>query len=198
MDLFLAISQGTGLALATGVRPFLPPLLAGVLARADLGVNFTGTDFAFLESIPFLAAMLAITALASAGERVRAGRSLMLVTGGIALVLGALEFAGSLADEGAAAGPGIPAGAACALLGFASASTFLGRAAARLAVRDERNEEGTAKFLTVYADAAALAIAALAIAVPPVSYVALGFLAWLLLERRRREASKYEGLRVLR
>ena len=196
MDLFLAISQGIGLALATGVRPFLPPLLAGVLARADLGVNFTGTDFAFLESIPFLAAIVAVTAIAVLAGRATVGRSpLLLVIGAIAVVLGALEFAGSLADEGSAAGPGIPAGAACALLGFAAASTFLGRAAARLATRDEA---GAAGYLTAFADGAALAIAALAIALPPVSYLALGFLAWVLVERRRREASKYEGLRVLR
>jgi hypothetical protein len=195
MDIFLAISQGTGLALATGVRPFLPPLLAGVLARANLGVDFNGTDFSFLESIPFLAAMVVLTALGTVGERIRPGRSLMLAFGAIALALGALEFAGSLADEGASAGAGIPAGAACALLGFVAASAFLGRAASRLAAR---GDAGTASFLSLYADVAALAIAALAIAVPPVSYVALGFLAWMLLERRRREARKYEGLRVLR
>ena len=58
LDLFLAISQGTGLALATGVRPFLPPLLAGALARADVGIDFSGTDFSFLESTPFLLAVV--------------------------------------------------------------------------------------------------------------------------------------------
>src|SRR4051812_5003097 len=112
MDLFLAISQGTGLALAIGVRPFLPPLLAGVLARADAGVDFSGTDFSFLESIPFLAAMLALTALATTLGRQVQFSALVRVLGAAAVALGALEFAGSLAEESYAGGPGLVAGAA--------------------------------------------------------------------------------------
>ena len=50
----------------------------------------------------------------------------------------------------------------------------------------------------MYADGIALALAALSILVPPVSVLALGFLAWLLLGGRRREGEKYAGLRVLR
>ena len=59
-QLLLDIGQGTGLASASGVRPFLPPILAGSLGRADLGVNFSGGDFAFLESIPFIAVMVVL------------------------------------------------------------------------------------------------------------------------------------------
>ena len=35
MDLFLAISQGIGVSLATGVRTFLVPLFVGAMARAN-------------------------------------------------------------------------------------------------------------------------------------------------------------------
>src|SRR5213079_2560798 len=45
VDLALAIAQGIGLALACGIRPFLPALLAGALAAANLGIDFGGTDF---------------------------------------------------------------------------------------------------------------------------------------------------------
>ena len=55
MDFVLDLLQGVGLAAAIGVRPWLPMLLAGLLAAANLGIDFDGTDFAFLESIPVLA-----------------------------------------------------------------------------------------------------------------------------------------------
>ena len=54
MDFLLDLLQGVGLAAAIGIRPFLPVLLAGALASADLGIDFDGTDFAFLEGWPFL------------------------------------------------------------------------------------------------------------------------------------------------
>jgi uncharacterized protein DUF4126 len=194
VDLFLAISTGIGLALATGVRPFLPPLLAGVLARADLGLDFDSTDFAFLESVPFLAAMLVLTAAVTARSffPIRIPVALVAIA---AVVLGALEFGGSLADESYAGGPGLAAGAVCALIGYAAATTFLGRAEARLT---GRGDPGSSSLLAVYGDGAALLVAALAIVAPPLSYLALAFCAWTLVERRRRATRKYEGLRVLR
>src|SRR2546430_29836 len=75
MSLFLDIGKGAGLAGATGVRPFLPPLLAGALARGDIGIDFSHTDFSFLESPAFLAAVLAVAVLAYAVERSRGGRA---------------------------------------------------------------------------------------------------------------------------
>jgi uncharacterized membrane protein HdeD (DUF308 family) len=195
MDLFLAISQGTGLALAIGVRPFLPPLLAGVLARADAGIDFSGTDFSFLESIPFLAAMLALTALVTMVGRRAQVFALARVLGAAAVALGALEFAGSLAEESYAGGPGLVAGAALALLGFLAAATFFEGARARLAAR---GESAPLSLLTVIADAASLVLATIAVFVGPVSYLPLVFSVWLLTAQRRRAARKYEGLRVLR
>lgn len=195
MDLFLAISQGTGLALATGVRPFLPPLLAGALARADAGVDFSGTDFSFLESIPFLAVMLALTALVTTVGRQTQASALVRVLGAAAIALGALEFAGSLAEESYAGGPGLVAGAAIALLGFLAAVTFFEGTRARLAAR---GESGSASLLTVIADAASVVLAAIAVFVGPLSYLPLAFCVWLLTAQRRRAARKYEGLRVLR
>jgi hypothetical protein len=195
MDLFLAISQGTGLALAAGVRPFLPPLLAGALARADAGIDFSGTDFSFLESVPFLAAMLALTAVATVvGQRAQLS-PLIRVLGASAVVLGALEFAGSLAEEGYAGGPGLVAGAAIALLGLLAAGAFFEGARARLT---ERGESGSASLMTLIADAASLVLAAAAVFLGPVSYLPLAFCVWLLMAQRRRAAHKYEGLRVLR
>jgi lysylphosphatidylglycerol synthetase-like protein (DUF2156 family) len=191
VELFLAISQGIGASLAAGVRPFIASLVVGALARGDLGVDFEGTDYSFLEAIWWLAAMVVLVGgmlcLRRGGARIP---TLVLLAPAVAI--GALEFAGSLADEGYAPAPGLAAGAAAAAVGFLAAQAFLGGAVARL------RESEAASFVELYGLAAAVAIAALAVLAPPASYVALAFCAWLLLARRQRAQRKYEGLRILR
>ena len=51
------------------MRPYLPPLLAGALARGDIGIDFDGTDLSFLESPAFLAAVLALGVVGFLVER---------------------------------------------------------------------------------------------------------------------------------
>src|SRR4051812_43922260 len=93
-----------GVAGAAGLRPFLPTLAAGGLAIADVGVDYDGTQFAFLESPVFLV-IVAIAAAAALGlERRGDGEGLETGTlgafyGGIALGLGALLCAGALDDR---------------------------------------------------------------------------------------------------
>lgn len=194
MDLFLAISQGIGVSLAAGLRAFVAALVVGLLAVAGVGVDFDGTDFEFLQSAPWLAAM-AVLAVASTVSA-RGGRRVPPVVMAVAAaVIGALLFAGTLADEGRATAPGLVAGAAVGLLGFAAGHAFLSGAGARLSAR---GEAGPASLLALYADLAAAVVAALAVLLPPVSYVPLALAAWALVARRRRAQRKYEGLRVLR
>ena len=109
----------------------------------------------------------------------------------LSLVLGALLFAGALAAGGHSAVPGLVAGAACALLAFAAVDALLGRTARRL-------DDDAARFLVLYADAAALVLTALAIFVPPVSFLALIAFALVLLRGRAAADRKYAGLRILR
>ena len=109
----------------------------------------------------------------------------------LAVALGALLFAGSLADGGREGWPGLIAGVACAALGYAAAAGLIGRARRRL-------DAEAAGLLPVWADAAALALAALAILLPPVGLAALVGFGWLLVRGRREGSRKYEGLRVLR
>jgi hypothetical protein len=196
VDLALAIAQGIGLALACGIRPFLPALLAGALAAANLGVNFTGTDFAFLEQSWFLLVVVAVLVVVVALER-RGGAAVIdsgpvgAAVAGVGIGLGALLCAGSMADVSSTWWPGIPIGLVCAAIGQATAHAVLSGAAARL-------DAAARGALSVYADGASLVLAALAVAVPPLSVVALALCLWLLLRRRRREGDKYSGLRVLR
>ena len=199
MSVFLDTTTGIGLAGATGVRPYLPPLLAGGLARGDTGIDFDGTDWSFLESTGFLLAVLALGIAAYLVERSQAGRpappgtrSPVEIFSGVAgVVLGALLFAGALADGGSASWPGLVAGPICAVLGWQAVGGLVERARQRL-------EGGAAALLTAYADALALLLAALAIFVPPVSILAIAAFCVLLFGGRRREGEKYAGLRILR
>jgi hypothetical protein len=191
MSVFLDTTTGIGLAGATGVRPYLPPLLAGGLARSDIGIDFDGTDWRFLESTGFLVAVLAVGAIAYLAERSQRQRAVEVFSGVVGIVLGALLFAGALADGGTEAWPGLVAGPICALLGWRAVGGLVERVRGRL-------EGGAAALLTAYADAVALLLAAIAIFVPPASLLAIAAFVVLLLGARRREGEKYAGLRILR
>jgi hypothetical protein len=115
----------------------------------------------------------------------------VMVLAGIAVVLGALQAAGSIADGNATWWPGLPVGVAAALLGFAAARSLLGRVRARL-------DAQTAGALPLYAEAAAVLAAGLSVLLPPLAILIAGGLAWLLVGGRRRAGEKYAGLRILR
>jgi hypothetical protein len=198
MSLFLDIGKGAGLAGASGVRPFLPPLLAGALARGDIGIDFDHTDYHFLESPVFLAGVLALAVLSYAVDRSRGGGArsagrdpLTIGLAAIALALGALLFAGSLADGHHESWPGLVAGIACAALGYVAVAALFGRARRRL-------QGSAANLIDVYADGVALALAGLSIALPPVGLVALVAFVYLIARARAGGERKYEGLRILR
>jgi hypothetical protein len=193
MEFVLALLQGIGIAAAVGVRPMLPVLLTGALASADLGVDFDGTDFAFLEGWPFLLAAVAVTtALVYLGRnRPVEPPPLVWALAITCVILGALEAAGSLADEGHTIVPGVVLGAAAAVLGFLAARDLFTRVRRRL-------DAEAAGALPVYAEGLALAGAGLSILFPPLALLFVGALAWLLMGGRRREGEKYAGLRILR
>jgi hypothetical protein len=195
MSAFLDISTGAGLASSTGIRPYLPPLLAGGLARGDIAIDFDGTDFSFLESPAFLGAVVAVGVVAFLLERSRtapAGRGAAeLLSGGLGVVLGALLFAGALADGGEETWIGLALGPLLALLGWFAVGGLVERVRGRL-------EPDQAALLTAYADAAALILAAIAIFVPPLALLAIPGFILLLAGGRRREGQKYAGLRILR
>jgi hypothetical protein len=196
VHLVLDILQGAGLAAGVGIRPFLPGLLAGALAAGNAGVDFDHTDYSFLESPAFLvvlALVLVITALAE--RRLGAGKveagPLGATVAGISIGLGALLFAGSLADTHHTAWPGLIGGVACAALGSAAARSLFARTRQRL----DAAAQGS---LPIYAEGGGLVVAGLSVALPPLAIVFIAFLVWLLITGRRREGRKYAGLRVLR
>jgi hypothetical protein len=191
VKLLLDILQGMGVSAAAGLRPFLPTLLVGALAADDLGVDFDGTDFAFLESAWFLLAVtvaLVVTTLLRSRLETAAGEA---AVSGVGLGLGALLFAGTLDDRHGTWWPGLLAGLLCAFIAQQGARSLLTRTRARL-------DAAAAGALFLYVEAVALLLAGLAVLIPPVSILAIAFLIWLRLGGRRREGEKFAGLRILR
>jgi hypothetical protein len=197
MNLAIYIGQGIGLALAAGLRPFLPALLAGALAGADVELDFAHTNFAFLQSRLFLLAVVVVLCLSYllqhrlGSERFHSGPAGAALSG-LSLGVGAVLFAAVLDQHGDAWWPGILGGLACAALTQAATRGVLARARGRLV--DAAAREAVA----VYTDGASLLAAAIAVFAWPLSYVMLVGVVWLLWAGRRREGQKFAGLRVLR
>jgi hypothetical protein len=196
MDFVFDLLQGAGIAAAIGIRPFLPVLLVGALAAQDIGIDFDGTDFAFLEQAPLLAIVVALLALTTYATR-RAGPAALEVQpwiylfGTYTVVLGLLYAGGSMADHGNAVAPGFVAGALCAFLGLVVVRDLLTRTRKRL-------DAEAANALPLYAEGAGLLAAGVSVLFPPLAVLVIGGLLALLLGGRRRSGEKYAGLRILR
>jgi Domain of unknown function (DUF4126) len=190
--LLIDILQGAGLAGAAGIRPFLPALVAGAFASADVGIDYDGTPFAFLEAPGWLlAVVVAVIAVVVAERRGVPEGPLESALSGIGIGIGALLFAATLADHYDLWWPGLLAGGLCAALAGAATRSLIARTRARL------DPEARAA-LPVYVESTAIVLAALAVVVAPISVLAIGFFAFLLRGGRRRAGEKYAGLRILR
>jgi hypothetical protein len=197
MHLVLYIGLGVGLSAAAGVRPFLPALLAGGLGAAGaLGVGFGHGGYHFLQSgwwlVVVAAAFVAswLVQLRVGSVRLEEGPAGTLLAA-LGLAIGALLFAGTLAEHGDASWPGLIGGAICALLAVAAVRPVAAGARARLTDRPAREA------VTLYLDGTALLASALACLLHVLGYLTLVLLAWLLIGTRRNAARKYAGLRIL-
>ena len=192
---FFYIGLGLGLALACGLRPYLPALLAGALGSAGaLGVGFTH-HFHFLQAGWWLIAV-ALVFVNSYLLQLRLGQERFQATAAPAIAaqavaVGALLFAGTLAAHGDAWWPGLIGGAAAAALALRASGPVIARARERLPDRASREA------LTVYLDAVALLLAALVALLHPLGYVVVAALAWFAWRGRGRSSDKYAGLRIL-
>jgi hypothetical protein len=191
MDLFLDILQALGVAAAVGLRPFLATIAVGALALGDVGVDFDGTSFAFLESPVFLAGM-AVLLVASLLLRLP---WVDTAVAALAVVLGALLAAGTIDDREDVWWYGLLLGAALAAVGALASRELLARVRARFA---KSGETSAAASLPVYAEGAGFVGALLSVLLPPVGLLVAGFVVALLVQQRRRAGEKYAGLRILR
>lgn len=194
MHLAFDICQGLGIAAAAGIRPFLPALVTGALAAGDVQIDFKGTDYSFLQGAPFLFALLGVTivlALAERRWRQAPERPVEIVMLGVSMTVGAILFAGALAQNTETWWPGLIGGVACAVVGAAATIPLLRRVRARL-------DPEAASVTSLFADGAAIAAAALSVLAPPLGVLIAVAVLWLALTGRGRDPQKFAGLRILR
>ena len=196
MHLVFDIFQGIGIAAAVGIRPFLPAIAVGALGAADAQINFSHTSYSFLEQAPFLLVMVIGVVLLGVTERrgtreLLQGRLVVLTLAAISLIIGALMFAGALAQGHYATWPGIIGGVICAGVGIMATRPLLDRVRARL-------DDQTVAMVPLFSESGALVAAVLTVLLPPVGVIVLALLVWLLFAGRGRAEQKYAGLRILR
>jgi uncharacterized membrane protein YgdD (TMEM256/DUF423 family) len=196
VHLVFDIFQGVGVAAAVGMRPFLPALAVGALGAADAQIDFSHSSYSFLQQAPFLLVMVIGVALLGVTERrvtrqMLEGRLVTLTLAAASLIIGALLFAGALAQDHHAVWPGFIGGVICAGIGLMATRPLLERVRARL-------DEQTGAMLPLFSESGALLAAVLTVLLPPVGVVVLALLLWLLYAGRGRSEQKYAGLRILR
>ena len=190
MDLFNAICQGLGLALAAGLGGLLVPLFASVLAHVDLGWKLDGTSWDFVASEWFIAILFGLNVVGYLVRARGAARPILLAA---LVVLGACLFASSLVEDGNAAWPGLIAGALVTLFAALTARDVLLGAARRGAAGGDADTT-----IALFATAAGLILVLISLFVSPLSILALVALLALAASRRQRADRKHQGLRVLR
>jgi hypothetical protein len=196
MSLAFDICTGIGVAAAVGIRPFLPALAVGAMAAGDIQIDFAHTTYSFLETAPFLLVMVIGVVLLGLTERRTSlqsadSRPVVVALGVISVAIGALMFAGSLAQGHYTAWPGLIGGGICAVVGILATLPLLARVRARL-------DAQTAGMVPLFSEATAVIGAVLSVLLPPVGVIVLAFLLWLLIAGRGRSEQKYAGLRILR
>jgi hypothetical protein len=177
-------------------------IATGVLAHEDAGVDFSGTDWSWMESWVFIGILAALFVVFWVMDR--EGRNEVIRPGGRAMeagpsypffcaVGGALLFAGTLADHGHSAWPGLVAGAVVGFVGYLALGRLFMRANQRLFAAGD-----SGVVLGLGRDLLTVALTMLCVLVDVVGYVVLAVALVLLVSARGREGEKYEGLRVLR
>lgn len=191
MNYLLDFLQGLGVAAAAGASPFLPLVVAAVAGLANLGADYEGTDFAFVESPVLLGLAVGLAVVALVARRKLESELAERVLLGLGVVFGAVVAAATLADRSDTWWPGLIAGGLAALVVGVAVQSLLRRTRARL-------EDEQRTLLSIGGALGAGVVALLSIALPPIGLIAVIAGVWLFLGGRRQETTKHAGLRILR
>ncbi len=194
MDTTFDILQAIGLGLAFGLRPAFAPLVVAICAAVNLSVDFENTPFDFLEN-PIALALLAVVAVISVVDALRAGKGKPTFDLGwllVALVLGGLFGAGSVAEHSDSWIIGAVVGVIAAALGYFATFPLVSGARKRL-----QGEAEASLILPAIVELAAVVTAFLSLVLPPLAIIALVAVLVLLVRGRKTAGESYAGLRTL-
>ena len=172
------------------------------MAHEDAGVDFSGTDWSWMESWAFIGIVAAVFIGFWLLDRSGTNRLMRPKARPpeaeppyalLCAAAGALVFAGTLADGGETSWPGLVAGALVGFVGYVALGRLFMRANQRLAAAGDPGV-----VLGLGRDLATIVLTIVILLVDVVGYVVLIAAIVLMLSARRGEGEKYEGLRVLR
>ncbi|MGF1473658.1 MAG: DUF4126 domain-containing protein [Rubrobacteraceae bacterium] len=190
METLLAAGTGAGLSSVAGLRAYLPLALVGLFAR--LGLFDLPEPFSFLDSWVVVVALLVLALVESVLDKIPAlDTAVDVVQTPVRVVAGAILFAAAF---GAGLDPGsIPELAAGGVLAG-------GVAGLKAVLRPPPNVAAagvSAPFLSGLEDVVAFVGGIVALLVPLVSLLLVGFLLFVYYRIRKRRGRKYGGLRIL-
>jgi hypothetical protein len=190
MEFLLAAGTGIGLSSIAGVRAYLPLALAGIFAK--IGFFDYPQPFGFLESWVVIGVLFALAVVESGLDKVPALDSMLdIVQTPIRIVAGAVLFSAALeAGLDVQAIPELAAGGGIA--GVVAVLKSLLRPSANVSTAGV-----SAPFLSVTEDAVAVVGGVVAVLVPLVPLVLVGFLLFFFYRIKRRRQRKFGGLRIL-
>jgi uncharacterized membrane protein len=191
MNYLLDLLQGLGVAAAAGASPFLPLAVAAVAGLANLGADYDGTSFSFVESPVLLALAVVLAVVALVARRRLESPQAERVVLALGVVFGAVVAAATVADRSDTWWPALIAGGVVAFVVGTAVQALLRRTRARL-------EDEQRTLLSVGGALGAAVVALLSIALPPIGLIAVAAGIWLFVGGRRQDATKHAGLRILR
>jgi uncharacterized membrane protein YoaK (UPF0700 family) len=191
MNYLLDILQGLGVGAAAGASPFLALAVAAGAGLLDLGADYEGTSFSWVESPVVLGLAVVLGVVAVIARRRLESPQAERVLLGLGVVFGAVVGAATVADRSGTWWPALITGGLAALVVGIAVQSLLRRTRARL-------EEEQRTLLSIGGALGAIVVAVLSVALPPIGLVAVAAGVWLYLGGRRQDTTKHAGLRILR
>lgn len=190
MEMLLAAGTGVGLSSIAGVRAYLPLALVGIFAR--LGLFTIPAPFDLLNDWLVIGALLGLALVESALDKVPALDTVLdVIQTPIRIVAGAILFSAALqAGLNVEALPELAAG------GGISATVAVLKAVLRPSA-NVASAGVSAPFLSTIEDVVSVVGGIIAVLVPLVPLLLVGFLLFFFYRIRRRRGRKYGGLRIL-